>query len=44
MFRIFVISLLLALLSSQAWAEKADRDKPIEIEADTVTSLSLIHI
>ena len=38
MFRIFVISLLLALLSSQAWAEKADRDKPIEIEADTVTS------
>ena len=30
----------------QAFAEAADRDKPIELEADTVTvnDLSLIHI
>jgi lipopolysaccharide export system protein LptA len=33
-----IFTLLLALLSIQALAEKADREKPIEIEADTVTS------
>lgn len=33
-----IFTLLIALLSIQALAEKADREKPIEIEADTVTS------
>ncbi len=33
-----IFTVLLALLSIQALAEKADREKPIEIEADTVTS------
>ena len=32
------ISCLAILLSMHAYAEKADREKPIEIEADTVTS------
>lgn len=33
---LFLITSLLCL-SLNAWAEKADRDKPIELEADTVT-------
>ena len=33
----FFISCLLILLTTPALAEKADKDKPIEIEADTVT-------
>lgn len=35
----FHVSLLLSLMciTSNAWAEAADRDKPIELEADTVT-------
>ncbi len=36
--RLIVISLLLAMSNIPAKAEKADREKPIEIEADTVTS------
>ncbi len=35
---LILISLLLGLFNQAALAEKADRDKPIEIEADTVTS------
>lgn len=34
----FLITCALTLISFTAFAEKADRDKPIEIEADTVTS------
>ena len=37
MLRQLLISCVLMLLASPAFAEKADRDKPIEIEADTVT-------
>jgi lipopolysaccharide export system protein LptA len=32
-----LLVILLVLLCSNAYAEKADRDKPIELEADTVT-------
>ena len=38
MARYFFIFCATALFSFNAFAEKADRDKPIEIEADTVTS------
>jgi lipopolysaccharide export system protein LptA len=38
MLRPFLIACSLSLISLTAFAEKADRDKPIEIEADTVTS------
>lgn len=31
------LSLALLLLSASAWAELADRDKPVNLEADTVT-------
>lgn len=37
MMRHFFISCLLMLLITPAMAEKADKEKPIEIEADTVT-------
>ena len=37
MVRHFLISCLFMLLTQPAFAEKADKDKPIEIEADTVT-------
>lgn len=37
MVRHFFISCLLMLVAFPVFAEKADRDKPIEIEADTVT-------
>ena len=37
MLRQLLISCVLMLLALPAFAEKADRDKPIEIEADTVT-------
>jgi lipopolysaccharide export system protein LptA len=37
MVRHFFISCLFMLLATNAFAEKADKDKPIEIEADTVT-------
>jgi lipopolysaccharide export system protein LptA len=37
MMRHFIISSLLILLAAPAFAEKADKEKPIEIEADTVT-------
>ena len=37
MVRHFFISCLLILFATPALAEKADKDKPIEIEADTVT-------
>jgi len=37
MVRHFFISCLFMLLATPAFAEKADKDKPIEIEADTVT-------
>lgn len=35
--RHFFISCLFMLLATSAFAEKADKEKPIEIEADTVT-------
>jgi lipopolysaccharide export system protein LptA len=34
----FILSLLMLLASTLSLAEKADRDKPIDIEADTLTS------
>jgi lipopolysaccharide export system protein LptA len=34
----FLFALLALLVSTAAYAEKADRDKPIDIEADTVVS------
>ncbi len=34
----YILSLLLLLASTLSLAEKADRDKPIDIEADTLTS------
>jgi hypothetical protein len=37
MMRHFFLYCLIALFANSAWAEKADKDKPIEIEADTVT-------
>ena len=37
MLRHLFITLLLTLIAFPAFAEKADKDKPIEIEADTVT-------
>jgi lipopolysaccharide export system protein LptA len=37
MVRHFFISFLFMLLATSAFAEKADKEKPIEIEADTVT-------
>ena len=37
MMRHLFITLLLTLIAFPAFAEKADKDKPIEIEADTVT-------
>jgi lipopolysaccharide export system protein LptA len=33
-----IIFLLISCLSTLAWAEKADKEKPIEIEADSVSS------
>jgi len=35
--RLLLVSCLLTLFALPAFAEKADKDKPIEIEADTVT-------
>ncbi len=36
-YNVSLFAILLMLISSSAFAEKADRDKPIELEADTVT-------
>ncbi len=36
-FSVSLLTILLMLLTSSVFAEKADRDKPIELEADTVT-------
>ncbi len=34
----FILSMILLLASGSAMAEKADRDKPIDLEADTLTT------
>ena len=33
----FYLTLCAALMAAPAWAEKADRDKPVNLEADSVT-------